>query len=154
MFFFLSVKSFSQDSKPFWRKMGDEVSKILPSGQGDIGADFNFEKYPVENRGDRWGGPFAGTSHILCFSPTYLATALVETALSPVLLTTAKITEESEETTEKTGNRAVEEENERLKNEVKQLKKREAELLEKLKSQAEKFIESYNPNSKGGLVGA
>lgn len=140
-------QSAGKDYRPLWRKIGSQVSKILPSGRGSLELDFDTED------GDAWRTPLAGTTHVVSFSPVYLATALVETALSPVWLLTNGMTEFSEGTTEKSGNKAVEEENRKLREENAELKRKEKELLDKLKDQAEKFFDSYNPDTKIGIVG-
>ena len=148
--FFYVLPGWSQSNGkeyiPLWRRIGSQVSRILPSGRGSLVLDFDTKD------GDAWRTPLAGTTHVVSFSPVYLATALVETALSPVWLLTSEVTEFSEGTTEKSGNKAVEEENRKLREENAELKRKEKELLEKLKNQAEKFIESYNPDTKIGVI--
>lgn len=145
-----SKESFAQEKRRhLWRMIADEVSRVLPSGSGSYSKDWELAKQGKDE------GVSAATSHVLSFSPTYIIASIVETALSPFFLSSEGIHGTSEESSKKSKEEEKEEENEeikRLKRENAELKIKQKELIDKLNNQAERFIESYDPNSKVGLV--
>ena len=145
-----SSSSFAQEKRRhLWRMIADEVSRVLPSGSGNFSKDWELANQGKDE------GLSAATSHVLSFSPTYIVASIVETALSPFFLTSEGMKGTSEESSKKSKEEEKKQENEeieRLKRENAELKLKQKELIEKLKSQAERLIDSYDPDSKVGQV--
>ena len=129
---------FAQEkNKWLWEKLGDEVSRVVPGGKDSLERDF-------ENRNN----PAPATTHVVTMGPIYLALSLVQTAFLP----TSYPIDESQETTAASKVEAENEEVKKLKRDNEELLKKQIELLEKLRNQAERFIDSYNPDTKIGML--
>lgn len=135
---FGQTQVFAQEkNKWLWEKLGDEVSRIVPGGKNSLERDFESRNNPAP-----------GTTHVVTMGPIYLALSLIQTAFLP---TTYPI-DESQESTAASQVEAENEEIKKLKRDNEELLKKQIELLEKLRNQAERFIESYNPDTKIGLL--
>lgn len=145
-------ESIAQEEKWAWEKIGNEISKMLPTGEEFIRLDFDWK---VCNSAEKTNRMIAGSSHISTFSPTYVAATIIEAALIPVGWSYGEIKGSSEGTANvsaESSKKNFEEDNRELRKELEESKKREQELRSRLNDQAEKFIESYDTDTKIGYL--
>lgn len=152
---------FAQEDKWVWEKIGDEVSSILPMGYGLIRSDLKWNSRVVKKGDGTWDDTnhhsqfWSISSHLSTFSPTYVAAAIIEAALIPMGWSFGKVEGSTEATlwiTQDSSKKSYESENEELKKKIEESQRREAELKERLKEKVENFLESYDANTKLGIL--
>ena len=139
---FLSLELLAQEKKWIWQQIGDEISEFLIGGDKDVKSDLRHLQP-------------ASISHVSTFSPTYVAATLIQAALTPVSWSYGEVkgsTEATAKISAESSKKNFEEGNRELRKELEESKKREQELRSRLKDQAEKFIESYDPDTKVGVL--
>jgi hypothetical protein len=155
--FLQSALSFAQEKTPkkrhLWEILGDAVSEILPHGTGSIRRDNSGVDSDGVRQFDPTGPGSAASTHMTTFGPTYLAAMIVETAASPFVLTGKHSVQSLEDSTRNSKHESQKEEIDELKKEIERLKREQKILDDKLKSQAEEMIDSYEKPGKVGEVG-